>query len=710
MVSKRNHKEETERRSFTETPSTSRTPGRPPIENVLDALRTATGREPIKAGDGWKACCPAHDDHNPSLSVSEGDDGRVLLNCLAGCCIDDVLAAARLEKRDLFPESSGCRSAGIPAKSSTRQAGTRTPKPAKAAGPVWPSSSAAIAELERQRGPRAAAWTYRDADGEPVGTVVRWDLADGGKDIRPLRRGDDGWSLGTLPEPRPLYWLPDIINADVVYVVEGEKAADAMRSIGLTATTSQGGSNAAHKSDWSPLSGKTVVIIPDNDEPGRKYAATVASILSQLDPPAVVYIVDLADDWPELPDKGDADDWCEHFDSVEPEVLRERIEALAATVEPWEPATNSEPGPRARPTRRAILQRFSDIEPETLRWLWAGRIPSGMLTVISGNPAAGKSFIIADIVARVTTGRPWPDDSANDDGPGDVVLVNVEDAVSVVQRPRLDAADADVTRVRRIDRVELTNGDDVVESRTFSIADAAEVLRSAVEQLDRPRLIVLDPLAAFLAGVRSNDQGDIRAAFSPLVQLAEDFDVAIVFVHHNRKGTGSHPSERLAGSLQIGATVRQSWEVVGDPDDEGRRLFLPGKNSNARDRGGLAFQIVDSDIPLSDTGDFVGRVEWQPGSVDPTADQVAFQAIDEESRDPWPIEWLSDYLSDGAKPVRDVQTAAKAVLVSEKQLRTARGRLKITTRKSDFKGGWIWELPDDAAGSNETAVTPPDAA
>ena len=677
---------------------------------MLDALRTATGSEPVRAGDGWKTCCPAHDDHNLSLSVDEGDDGRVLLICRRGCSLDDVLAAARLAKRDLFPESSGCGSAGVPAKSSTRPAGARTPKPAKAAGPVWPSSADAIAELERQRGPRAAAWTYRDADGEPVGTVLRWDLADGGKDIRPLRRGDDGWSLGALPEPRPLYWLPDIVEAEVVYVVEGEKAVDAVRSIGLTATTSQGGSNAAHKSDWSPLAGKTVVIIPDNDEPGRKYAETVAGILSRFDWPAVVYIVDLADDWPELPDKGDADDWCEHFDSVEPEALRERIEALAATVEPWKPVTDSEPAQKTRPTRRAVLQRFSEVEPETLRWLWAGRIPSGMLTVISGNPAAGKSFIIADIVARVTTGRPWPDDSANDDGPGDVVLVNVEDAVSVVQRPRLDAANADVERVRRIDRVELATDDDVIESRTFSIADAAEVLRSAVEQLDRPRLIVLDPLAAFLAGVRSNDQGDIRAAFSPLVQLAEDFDVAIVFVHHNRKGNGSHPSERLAGSLQIGATVRQSWEVVGDPDDEGRRLFLPGKNSNARDRGGLAFQIVDSDIPLSDTGDFVGRVEWQPGSIDLTADQVACLTLDEESRDPWPVEWLSDFLANGPQLVRDVQTAAKAAMLSEKQLRTARRKLKVTTHKSDFKGGWIWELPDDASGSTEAAATPPDAA
>ena len=70
-------------------------------------------------------------------------------------------------------------------------------------------------------------------------------------------------------------------------------------------------------------------------------------------------------------------------------------------------------------------------------------------------------------------------------------------------------------------------------------------------------------------------------------------------------------SERLAGNLQIGATVRQSSEVVVDPDDKDRRLFLPGKNSNAKSCGGLAFRIVDSDIPMFDDGDALpvpGRV------------------------------------------------------------------------------------------------------
>jgi putative DNA primase/helicase len=69
-----------------------------PIDRVLSCLN---GVE--RNGRGWKALCPAHDDHNPSLSVAEGDDGKVLLKCHRGCANEDVIAAIGLEMRDLFP-------------------------------------------------------------------------------------------------------------------------------------------------------------------------------------------------------------------------------------------------------------------------------------------------------------------------------------------------------------------------------------------------------------------------------------------------------------------------------------------------------------------------------------------------------------------------------------------------------------------------------
>lgn len=64
----------------------------------------------MAAGSGrWKACCPAHKDTNPSLSIREAEDGKVLLHCWAGCSTRDILAAIGLELRDLFPGDKPAR-------------------------------------------------------------------------------------------------------------------------------------------------------------------------------------------------------------------------------------------------------------------------------------------------------------------------------------------------------------------------------------------------------------------------------------------------------------------------------------------------------------------------------------------------------------------------------------------------------------------------
>lgn len=93
-----------------------------------------------------------------------------------------------------------------------------------------------------------------------------------------------GWITSAMKEPRPLFNLPSIIASDEVWIVEGEKSCDAAVLLGLTATCSAGGSNAAEKSDWRPLDGKTVCILPDSDEAGKKYATEVASLIGKQCP------------------------------------------------------------------------------------------------------------------------------------------------------------------------------------------------------------------------------------------------------------------------------------------------------------------------------------------------------------------------------------------------------------------------------------------
>src|ERR1700682_4364018 len=73
-----------------------------PTDNVLAALQSRDCK-PRKSGDSWQARCPAHDDKQASLSISEGQDGKVLLHCHAGCKLDEMAAALNMEKRHLFP-------------------------------------------------------------------------------------------------------------------------------------------------------------------------------------------------------------------------------------------------------------------------------------------------------------------------------------------------------------------------------------------------------------------------------------------------------------------------------------------------------------------------------------------------------------------------------------------------------------------------------
>jgi putative DNA primase/helicase len=188
---------------------------------------------------------------------------------------------------------------------------------------MFDTSAEAVRYIESKKGREADhSWTYHDADGEPVGIVLRWNLPGGKKDIRPVSRHADGWRIGGMPEPRPLYRLTELAHADRLCVCEGEKAVEAARLIGLTATTSAHGSKSAKQTDWGPLAGKFVIILPDNDAPGWQYAEDVTRILTQLDPPAVVKVVYL----PDLPDKGDIVDWlAAHSNAVEPNTLRRDV-------------------------------------------------------------------------------------------------------------------------------------------------------------------------------------------------------------------------------------------------------------------------------------------------------------------------------------------------------------------------------------------------
>jgi len=327
-----------------------------PIDVVLSRLTN-----PKRVGAGWVARCPAHDDKRPSLSVSEGDEGRVLVHCHAGCSADAIAKALGLTLRDLMPEREPPRASPSPKPPAARwSAGSGDGDRDN----VYATAAEAIAELERRNGPRSACWVYQAADGMPVGVVVRWDRPGRRKDIRPVSRTPAGWIIGGMRAPRPLYKLPTLCDAKRVYVTEGEKAAEAVISLGLVATTSPHGSQSAGSADWSPLAGKEVVILPDNDDAGRRYAADVIRLLARLAPAPLVKVLELDD----LPPGGDAFDFIESYRSagaLTDEQILAHLESWADRIAPVEPDAPGSHGEKFQPFPVNVL-------PEPLRAFVSG--------------------------------------------------------------------------------------------------------------------------------------------------------------------------------------------------------------------------------------------------------------------------------------------------------------------------------------------------
>ena len=257
-----------------------------PIDLVLQRLRLHDCDLSLN-GEGYKCRCPAHDDNSPSLSVKEGDDGTVLVHCFAGCNATAVVHSIDLELKDLFPPKP-----------------ESAPKPKKARK-VYLAAEDAVNSTwhtmkfgaNKVKAIDASWWTYV-VNSKPVMVMARFNLPDGDKEFRPFHPVPSGWSIGDPAGKLPLYRRDALDSATVVWVFEGEGCCDRVVALDLSdsrliPTTSAHGAQSPHKTDWSPLAGKTVILCPDNDQAGEKYKDDVAGILSGLDPKPVIKVVRL---------------------------------------------------------------------------------------------------------------------------------------------------------------------------------------------------------------------------------------------------------------------------------------------------------------------------------------------------------------------------------------------------------------------------------
>lgn len=541
-----------------------------------------------------------------------------------------------------------------------------------------------------------ARWPYRDAKGRLLFLAVRFEPVGERKEVIPLtyceKDGRRAWRWQALPAPRPLYGLDKLAARPEapVLVTEGEKKVEPAEKFfpEYVAVTSPGGSGAAGKADWTPLKGRRVTVWPDADDAGRRYADDVAR-LAHAAGAASVAVVPVPEDFPEGWDLADAppDGWTAE---------RLRAELLEKAIS-WE----SKAGPR-EPTEaeHGIIYRcIADVEAKPIRWLWPGRIARGKVSMIAGHPGLGKSQVTASLAAIVTTGGLWPVDRTRAER-GSAIFLTAEDDAEDTLRPRLEAVGADLPRVYILDAVREKTDAGKTRVRGFSLADDIARLDSLLATRPDVSVLVVDPVSAYLGGVDSHKNADVRALLAPLAEMAARHGVAVVCVSHLNKGTGNDALMRVTGSLGFVAAARAVYVVAKDDKQAGRRLFLPLKNNLGNDESGFAFSIESHRLP---GGIETSRVAWEAEPVTTTADEALAPAGDPEERNALDDakEFLAALLADGPMRAKKVFAEAREAGHAERTIRRAQKALAVEAIKDGLKGGWQWRLPPKMAKGAE---------
>ncbi|MDB5339766.1 MAG: hypothetical protein JWN70_5385 [Planctomycetaceae bacterium] len=313
---------------------------------------------------------------------------------------------------------------------------------------------------------------------------------------------------------------------------------------------------------------------------------------------------------------------------------------------------------------------LADVAPEPVPWLWPRYLEVGKVTVVYGDAGVGKTSFSLDLAARVSAGLNWPFASIKPvplaPEPGKVLLVNGEDHLGSMIRPRLAGSGANLQNLIYLSGLKAGEAGD---ERPFDPGRDISALKQQIETRGEVRLVIIDPLEAYCtAGPRT---AKMRTVLAALEKLARDCGVAVVVI-----------SARTRCDLPVKTVWRVDREVV-DPDVH---WLVPVRSGSGRVPPVLGFEIEDEGLV------------WKPNNYGYREDQLqgCSLKVRRHCRRTEVASWLSIYLGcDKPHYVRDVLDAGVREGYSESEVRSARREQKVVSYKeSGVHGQWIWEFTD----------------
>jgi len=405
------------------------------------------------------------------------------------------------------------------------------------------------------------AYDYTDEAGELVFQTVRYDPKDF-KQRRPDGKGRWIWSLQGVR--LVLYNLPEVLKAESILIVEGEKDADNLNALGLTATCNPMGAGK-----WKPeynqyFKGKRVAIIPDNDEQGKRHAETVAGNLKGV--AESVKVVEL----PDLPDKGDVSDWLSNGNN------KDRLLELIREAPEWEVSKCPDIGGRQLDTSEinllSFLKRGSDLQTLecSIEWAVDRLLPKQSITLLHGKGGIGKtwvSLIMADVISRGSKFM------GLDTQKMPVVFVDFENSLPVL-----------VDRIRKIGIEDVLFWHNANETLRPPKLDRQEW--TLYKNLPPGSLLIFDTLRAS-QGQDENDSQKMNFIMSRLKEL-RDMGFTILLLHHTPKSNeriykGSTAIIDLADHVLSLHKVRKgNFETEADDDEDTDCYYRLGTKDKTR--------------------------------------------------------------------------------------------------------------------------------
>jgi hypothetical protein len=453
-----------------------------------------------------------------------------------------------------------------------------------------------LPERQRATGWRVTGtYEFRDEAGAVLYRTHRREHPTQAKQFRVERPdGKGGWLNGSAGVRRVLYRLPELLASDPaepVYLVEGERKADKLAGWGLVATSIAFGCKSWRSEYAKQLASRAVVILPDNDDDGRAFAAKASSDIEAASGRAV--IVDL----PGLPPKGDVMDWGGDAAGLQD------LAAAALAAPQSAPAAEKRPAYLNGISAAALMAK--QFEP--VNYVIPGLMAEGA-TLFAGKPKLGKSWLAYDCALALASGRAMfgkiPIRA------GDVLYLALEDSE---RRLRSRLLKKGVTAPERLTLATQWPGlDDGCIAELDAWADSVEL----------PTLVIIDVLKMVRAATRHNEgvyDADYRA-LSGLAQWGRGRGIAVLIVHHTRKMNADDPLEEISGTNGLTGAADTIWVLKRDIGTGNCTLYVRGRDVEEAEKA-VRFRPDNGTWELLGDAEEVGRTDERQAILAALRDQ-----------------------------------------------------------------------------------------